>query len=92
VHARKTPSLNTVQDVEEKVEQCITRLMSLLPEDYDLRRLQRLLVEAPTIVFRMDHFGSEEELTSLSDLPSDLVHRLTAPESQQDDACMSCLI
>lgn len=81
-----------MQEVEERVEQCIERLMSLLPEDYDLKRLQRLLVEAPTIVFRMDHFGGEDDITSLNDLPADLVHRLTGPESKQDDACMSCLI
>lgn len=81
-----------LQEVEEKVEQCIKRLMSMLPADYDLKRLQRLLVEAPTIIFRMDHFGKEEDVTSLSDLPADLVHRLTGPEGKQDDACMSCLI
>lgn len=80
-----------VQEVEERVEQCITRLMNMLPPDYDIGKLQRLLVEAPTIVFRMDHFGSEEDVTSLNDLPADLVNRLTAPENQ-DDACMSCLI
>lgn len=75
-----------LQEVEERVEQCLHKLQSLLPDDYPPSRLQNFIVEAPTTVFRLDHC---DDINTLDDLPMDLVDRLTAPESVYD---MSCLI
>jgi hypothetical protein len=71
--------------VEERVEQCLYKLQSLLPDEYPVRHLQKLIVEAPTTVFRLDHC---DDITTLDDLPVDLFDRLTGEDGPYDMACM----
>lgn len=76
-----------VQEVEERLEHCLDKLMSLLPEDYPLESLHKLLVEAPTIIFRMDYYVSASDL---NDLPADLLHQLNGMRGGSNDT--SCMI
>lgn len=57
------------------MEHCMDKLVSLLPNDYPIKALQLLLVEAPTIIFRMDYYISAN---SMNDLPVDLVNQLNS--------------
>jgi hypothetical protein len=71
--AAGTPACNggndSVQEVEERLEHAISKLQALLPEGYPLHKLQAVLVEAPTLIFRMDYY---HDARTLLDLPPDL--------------------
>jgi hypothetical protein len=57
-----------VQELEERLPIALNHLEALLPEDYGISRLQSVLTQAPTLIFRMDYY---HDARHLSDLPTD---------------------
>eukprot|EP00892_Ulva_mutabilis_P006299 jgi/Ulvmu1/4040/UM019_0017.1 len=84
---KTAPQLLYAEEVEDRLEHCVKKLLSLLPADYPLQSLQKLLVEAPTIIFRMDYYVSA---SCLEDLPADLLHQLNGMRGGPHDT--SCMI
>jgi hypothetical protein len=75
-----------LQDIEETLEHTTSKLLSLLPSNYKSSRLAAILAQAPTIIFRMDHY---RDARTLSDLPQDLVETLLSdqPATSYGIAC-----
>ena len=62
-----------LQEVEARLAHALTKLASLLPKTYPTHKLQAVLAEAPTLIFRMDYYHNA---SSLSDLPPDFQQTL----------------
>ena len=63
------PQLLYEEEVEEHLSHTIKSLGALLPADYSLARLQAVIAQAPTLIFRLDYYRGAR---TLADLPADI--------------------